>query len=93
MRKKRPTFQQIVLGKLDHFLTPYTKITQNGLKDLIVRPLERGQGVISLIGHSNIFLDRSPEAKETKAKINYWNYITFFLHSEGKSETKRHPTK
>ena len=27
-------------------------------------------------GHSNIFLDMSPEARETKAKINYWAYIT-----------------
>ena len=23
-------------------------------------------------GYTNLFLDRSPEAKETKAKINYW---------------------
>ena len=26
-------------------------------------------------GHSNIFLDMSPEARKTKVKINHWNYI------------------
>ena len=27
------------------------------------------------ISHSNFFLDMSPEARETKAKVNYWDYI------------------
>ena len=27
------------------------------------------------IGHSKFFLDMSPEARETKAKINYWDFI------------------
>ena len=27
------------------------------------------------IGLSNIFLDMSPQARETKEKINKWNYI------------------
>ena len=27
------------------------------------------------IGHNNIFLNRSPEAKEIKAKIYHWDYI------------------
>ena len=27
------------------------------------------------ISHSNFFLDMFPEARETKAKINYWDYI------------------
>ena len=26
------------------------------------------------IGHGNIFLDMSPLARETKAKLDYWNY-------------------
>ena len=29
----------------------------------------------SEIGHSNIFLDMCPQARETKAKLNYWDYI------------------
>ena len=26
-------------------------------------------------GHSNFFLDMSPEARETKTKMNYWDLI------------------
>ena len=50
------------------------------MKDLNMRHgtikiLEESTGSdISDIRHSN-FLDMSPKTKETKAKINYWNYI------------------
>ena len=27
------------------------------------------------LGHSNFFQDISPKAKETKAKMNYWDFI------------------
>ena len=27
------------------------------------------------IGHSNFFIDMSPEAREEKTKINYWDFI------------------
>ena len=27
------------------------------------------------LGHSNFLLDTSPEARETKAKMNYWDFI------------------
>ena len=30
---------------------------------------------LSDIGLNNTFLDMSPEAKEIRAKINYWDYI------------------
>ena len=69
----------MVLGKLDHFLIPYTKYSK-WIKDLNVRPetvkiLEENTGsIFSDTDHSNIFLDRSPEARETKAKLNYWDY-------------------
>ena len=36
-------------------------------------------------GHSNIFLDMTPKAKKTKAKINYWEYIkikSFYMVKE-----------
>ena len=47
-------------------------------------------------GCSNFLLDMSPEARETKAKINYWDFIKIkSFCSEGKtiSKTKRQPTK
>ena len=48
------------------------------------------------IGHSNFFLDMSPEARETKIKINYWDYIktkSFCTANETINETKKQPTK
>ena len=66
---------------LDHFLTPYTKINSKWVKDLSVRPetikiLEKSTGSNFYgIGHSNISLNVSPEVREIKAKINYWDYI------------------
>jgi len=47
------------------------------------------------IGH-NVFLDMSPEPRETKAKINYWDYIkikSFSTAKETTNEIKRHPTE
>ena len=70
------TCKQIIL---DHFLIPYTIINSKQIEDLNVRSktikiLEECTGNnFSDISHSNIFLDMSPEAGETKAKINYWN--------------------
>jgi len=51
------------------------------VKDLSVRPQtikipeeNTGSNVFD-IGYSNNFLDMFPEARETKAKINHWDYI------------------
>jgi len=47
------------------------------------------------IGHRNIFLDLSPQAKETKAKSNYWDYTKtkIFCTAKGTiNKTKREPT-
>jgi len=74
--------------KLDHFPTPYTKKNSKWIKDVNVRPetikiLEnRGSNLFDM-ACSNIFLDMSPEARETKAKINYRDYIKIkkLLHS------------
>ena len=41
------------------------------------------------ISHSNIFLDMSPQARETKPKINYWDYVkikSFFPAKEKKTQ-------
>ena len=66
---------------LYYFLAPYRKINSKWIKDLNVRPetikiIEESTGSnVSDISHSNIFLGMSPEARETKEKMNYWDYI------------------
>ena len=43
------------------------------------------------ISHSNIFLDMYSEARETKAKINQWDYIkikSFYSAQQRKQSTK-----
>jgi len=67
--------------KMDHFLTPYTKINSKWMKDLNVRQesvriLENTGCNLFNFGHSNFLLDTSPKARETKAKINCWGFIT-----------------
>ena len=67
--------------KLEHFLTPYTKINSKWIKDLNVRPetkklLEENIGkTLSDINHSRILCDPSPRISEIKAKINKWDLI------------------
>ena len=61
--------------KLEHFLTPYTKINSKWIKDLSVRPetikiLEENIGkTLSKINHSRILYDSPPRILEIKAKI------------------------
>ena len=70
MQKKKQT------KKRNYFLKPYTKINSKWNKDLDVRSetiklLEEAiDNTLFDIGLSNIILDLSPKAKETKAKIN-----------------------
>ena len=62
--------------KLEHFLTPYTKINSKRIKELNVRPetikiLEENIGkALSDINHSRILYDSPPRVMEIKAKIN-----------------------
>ena len=67
--------------KLDHLLTPHTRINSKWIQDLNIRPksmkiLEENIGSkTSDIVCRNILLNISPQVRETKEKINEWDYI------------------
>ena len=72
--------------KLDHQLTPYTKINSRWIKDLnishdTIKVLEKSIGrKISDIPHSNTFTDMSPKARDIKNKQMRPHQIKKLLH-------------
>ena len=88
--------------KLDHFLTPYTKINSKWMKDLNVRQESNkilkdniGSNLFDM-GHSNFFHDTSPMVRETKERLNLWDFIKIksFCTAEGTvKKTKRQPSE
>ena len=67
--------------KLEHFLTPYTKINSKRIKGLNVRPetrklLEVNTGrTLDDINQSKILYDPPPRIMEIKTKVNKWDLI------------------
>ena len=68
------------------------------MKDLNVRQEaieileEKADKDLSDLGHSNFLLNTSPEARETKAKMNYWDFIKIKIFCTAKEtihKTKR----
>ena len=88
--------------KLEHFLTPYTKINSKWIKDLNIRPetiklLEENIGkTLSDINHSRILYDPPSRILEIKAKINKLDLIkikSFCITKETICKVKRQPSE
>ena len=87
--------------KLEHFLTPYTKVNSKWIKDLKVRPetiklLEENIGrTLNDINQNKILYDPPPRVMEI-TKINKWDLIklkSFCKSKETTSKVKRQPSE
>ena len=88
----------MVLGKLDSDMQKNSKwmrdlnIRQEAIKILE----EKASKNLFDLGHSNFLLNMSPEARETKAKMHYWDLSkikSFCTAKETISKTKRQPAE
>jgi len=88
--------------KLEHFLTPYTKINSKWIKDLNVRPetiklLEENiSRTLDDINQSKILYDPPPRVTKIKTKGNKRDLIkrkSFYTAKETISKVKRKPSE
>ena len=87
--------------KLDHQLTPYTKINSRWIEDLniscnTIKVLEENIGrKISDIPCSSFLKGTSPKARDIKEIINKWDLIkinSFCMAKENSTKLQREPT-
>ena len=88
--------------KLEHFLTPHTRINSKWIKDLNVRPetikllWENIGRTLDGISQSKILYDPPPRVMEIKTKVNKWNLIKpkrFCTAKETISKVRRPPSE
>ena len=84
--------------KLEHFLTPYTKINPKWIKDLSVRPeaIKLLGRTFNNINQSKILYDPPPRVMEIKTKVNKWDLVklkSFCIAKETINKVERQPSE
>ena len=85
--------------KLEHSLTPYTKINSNWITNVrldTIKLLKENTGrTLDNVNQSKILYDPSPRVTEIKTKVNKWDLIKlkrFCTAKETVSKVKRQPS-